>query len=52
MALLQRDNQHHTYADYLTWSREHGDELINGVAYIREPPASKAVFTDARLLSS
>jgi Uma2 family endonuclease len=39
MALLQRDSQHHTYADYLTWSRDHGDELINGVAYIREPPA-------------
>ena len=39
MALLQRDTQHHTYADYLTWSRDHGDELINGVAYIREPPA-------------
>src|ERR1700716_892525 len=39
MALLQRDSQHHTYADYLTWSRDHGDELISGVAYIREPPA-------------
>jgi Uma2 family endonuclease len=33
------DTQHHTYADYLTWSRDHGDEIINGVAYIREPPA-------------
>jgi Uma2 family endonuclease len=39
MALLQRDTQHHTYADYLTWSRDHSDELINGIAYIREPPA-------------
>ena len=39
MALLQRDTRHHTYADYLTWSKDHGDELINGVAYIREPPA-------------
>jgi Uma2 family endonuclease len=39
MALLQRDTLHHTYADYLTWSRDYGDELINGVAYIREPPA-------------
>jgi Uma2 family endonuclease len=39
MALLQRDTQHHTYADYRTWSADHGDELINGIAYIREPPA-------------
>ena len=39
MALVQRDTQHHTYADYLTWSRDHGDELINGIAYVREPPA-------------
>jgi Uma2 family endonuclease len=39
MALFQRDTQHHTYSDYLTWSRDYGDELINGIAYIREPPA-------------
>jgi Uma2 family endonuclease len=39
MTLLQRDTQYHTYADYLTWSRDHGDELINGIAYIREPPS-------------
>ena len=39
MTLHQRDTQHHTYADYLTWSADHGDELINGIAYIREPPA-------------
>jgi Uma2 family endonuclease len=39
MAPLQRDSRRHTYADYLTWSEGHGDELINGVAYIREPPA-------------
>jgi len=35
----QRATQHHTYADYLTWSADHGAELIDGVAYIREPPA-------------
>jgi Uma2 family endonuclease len=39
MTLLKRDMHYHTYADYLTWSRSHGDELINGTAYVREPPA-------------
>jgi|SRR5579872_7278020 len=34
-----RDTQHHTYADYLVWSADHGDELIDGVAYVRDPPA-------------
>ena len=37
--MRQRDIQHHTYADYLTWSAASGEELIDGVAYIREPPA-------------
>lgn len=35
----QRDVQHHTYADYLTWSAPFGNEVIDGVAYVREPPA-------------
>ncbi len=39
MAVLKRDLQRHTYADYLTWSRDYGDELIDGTAYVREPPA-------------
>jgi hypothetical protein len=39
MALTQRDTQHHTYGDYLTWSDDHREELIDGIAYIREPPA-------------
>lgn len=39
MALPLRDTLHHTYADYLTWSDETRDELIDGVAYVREPPA-------------
>ena len=39
MAVLQRDTDYHTYADYLTWSRDYGDELINGTAYVRQPPA-------------
>lgn len=39
MAVLKRDTQHHTYADYLIWSDSYGNELVNGVAYIREPPS-------------
>ena len=39
MSTHRRDSQQHTYADYLTWSGCHGEELIDGVAYIREPPA-------------
>ena len=31
--------KHHTYADYLTWSADYGDEIINGIAYVREPPS-------------
>jgi hypothetical protein len=30
MAVLKRDSQYHTYADYLVWSRTYGDELIDG----------------------
>lgn len=39
MALPQRDALHHTYADYLTWPDDERVELINGIAYVREPPA-------------
>ena len=39
MTVLKRDTHYHTYADYLTWSRSYGDELINGTAYVREPPS-------------
>jgi Uma2 family endonuclease len=39
MAVTQRDTKHHTYADYLEWSRDYGDEIIDGVAYVREPPS-------------
>ena len=38
MTVLKRDTHYHTYADYLTWSRTYGDELISGTAYVREPP--------------
>ena len=39
MTVLKRDTERHTYSDYLTWSRDYGDELINGTAYVREPPS-------------
>ena len=39
MTILKCDTHHHTYADYLTWSATYGDELIDGTAYVREPPA-------------
>ena len=39
MALPQRDTLRHTYAEYLTWHDGERDELINGTAYVREPPA-------------
>jgi Uma2 family endonuclease len=39
MALLKRDSHHYTYADYIRWSGTYGEELIDGTAYVREPPA-------------
>ena len=39
MTVLRLDTRYHTYGDYLTWSASHGDELIDGTAYIRDPPA-------------
>jgi Uma2 family endonuclease len=39
MAARRRDNQYHTYADYLTWSDDNRYELIDGVAYLMAPPA-------------
>lgn len=39
MTVFKRDGRHHTYADYLVWSKAYGDELIDGTAYVREPPA-------------
>jgi Uma2 family endonuclease len=35
----QRDTSYHTYADYLTWSATYGDEVVDGTAYVREPPS-------------
>lgn len=39
MALVQRDTLHHTYGEYLTWPDGECADLINGTAYVREPPA-------------
>jgi Uma2 family endonuclease len=39
MTVFKRDTHYHTYGDYLTWSRTYGDELIDGTAYVSEPPA-------------
>lgn len=44
--MRQRDIQHHTYADYLIWSATSGNELIDGVAYVREPPAPSRLHQD------
>lgn len=46
MPVLKRDERYHTYADYLIWSRTFGDELIDGTAYVREPPSPGLVHQD------
>jgi Uma2 family endonuclease len=38
MTLPKRDRTH-TYGDYLTWTDSQRTELIDGSAYVREPPA-------------
>jgi Uma2 family endonuclease len=37
MALAQRDNDRHTYGDYLTWPEDVRYELIDGIAYLMAP---------------
>jgi len=39
MTVSKRDSQRHTYGDYLIWSRTSGDELLDGTAYVKEPPS-------------
>ena len=39
MAIIKNDTHHHTYADYLAWPDGKTGELVNGVAYIPDPPA-------------
>ena len=42
MRLFKRDARHYTYAEYLTWSDKEVGELVDGTAYVREPPAPSA----------
>jgi len=37
MGLALRDNDYHTYGDYLTWPEDVRYELIDGVAYLMAP---------------
>jgi Uma2 family endonuclease len=37
--MRRRDDQHHTYGEYLTWPDDQRYELIDGVAYLMAPPA-------------
>jgi Uma2 family endonuclease len=39
MAVSKLDTRYYTYKDYLAWSRPYGDELVDGAAYVREPPS-------------
>ena len=39
MALARRDALHHTYGEYLTWPDDEPYELIDGIAYVKEPPS-------------
>ena len=46
MPVIQRDTLRHTYGDYLEWSRDYGDEIIDGVAYVREPPSPSPIHQE------
>lgn len=46
MGVTRRDTHSHTYGDYLEWSRDYGDEIIDSVAYIREPPSPSRIHQE------
>jgi Uma2 family endonuclease len=46
MPVLTRDTHHHTYGDYVTWSDSYGNELVDGAAYVREPPSPSALHQE------
>jgi Uma2 family endonuclease len=46
MALPRRDAYHHTYSDYFSWRDERRYELIDGVAYVKEPPAPTRIHQE------
>jgi Uma2 family endonuclease len=37
MGLAQRDNDYHTYGDYLSWTEDTRYDLVDGVAYLMAP---------------
>lgn len=39
MSLPLRDTSRHTYGEYLNWTENQREELIDGIAYVKEPPA-------------
>jgi len=39
MTYPKRDTLHHTYGEYFTWTDNRREELIDGIAYVKEPPA-------------
>ncbi|HXS20670.1 MAG TPA: Uma2 family endonuclease [Steroidobacteraceae bacterium] len=47
--MRQRDAKYHTYADYLIWSASFGNEVIDGVAYVREPPSPSPLHQEVIL---
>lgn len=46
MALPLRDQDHHTYGDYLRWPEDVRYELIDGDAYLMAPPAPDLAHQD------
>lgn len=46
MLLPKHATQRHTYADYLTWADDLCVGLIDGVAYVREPPGPARVHQE------
>ena len=39
MGFPRRDSLHHTYGEYFSWPDDERYELIDGIAYVRDPPA-------------
>jgi Uma2 family endonuclease len=46
MKLIDRGTHHHTYGEYLTWFDNQLDELIDGIAYVKESPAPSTSHQD------
>jgi Uma2 family endonuclease len=46
MSLAERDTPRLTYGDYLSWPDDRYGELIDGIAYVREPPAPARIHQE------